>query len=83
MNKHTQIIILLFILLFIPETADACATCFGDPTAPASQGMNWAIITLLGVTGGVLGGVISTIISIRKKNNNFQQLNKSRGSSFD
>ncbi len=76
MNKHTQIIILLFILLFVPETADACATCFGDPTAPASQGMNWAIITLLGVTGGVLGGVISTIISIRKKNNDFQQLNK-------
>jgi len=76
MNKHTQIIILLFILLFIPETADACATCFGDPTAPASQGMNWAIITLLGVTGGVLGGVISTIISIGKKNKNFQQLNK-------
>ena len=83
MNKHTQIIILLFILLFVPETADACATCFGDPTAPASQGMNWAIITLLGVTGGVLGGVISTIISIGKKNKNFQQLNKSRGSSFD
>ena len=76
MNKHTQIIILLFILLFFPETADACATCFGDPTAPASQGMNWAIITLLGVTGGVLGGVISTIISIGKKNKNFQQLNK-------
>jgi hypothetical protein len=76
MNKHTQIIILLFILLFIPETADACATCFGDPTAPASRGMNWAIITLLGVTGGVLGGVIGTIISIGKKNKNFQQLNK-------
>ena len=76
MNKHAQIIILLFILLFIPETADACATCFGDPTAPATQGMNWAIITLLGVTGGVLGGVISTIISIGKKNKNFQQLNK-------
>ena len=76
MTKHTQIIILLFILLFIPETADACATCFGDPTAPASQCMNWAIITLLGVTGGVLGGVISTIISIGKKNKNFQQLNK-------
>ena len=76
MNKHTQIIILLFILLFVPETVDACATCFGDPTAPASQGMNWAIITLLGVTGGVLGGIISTIISIGKKNKNFQQLNK-------
>ena len=76
MNKNTHIIILLFILLFVPETADACATCFGDPSAPASQGMNWAIITLLGVTGGVLGGIISTIISIGKKDKNFQQLNK-------
>ncbi|MBT5722071.1 MAG: hypothetical protein HOI72_07760, partial [Candidatus Marinimicrobia bacterium] len=45
-------------------------------SAPASQGLNWAIITLLGVTGGVLGGVISTIISIGKKDKNFQQLNK-------
>ena len=76
MNKNTYIIILLFILLFVPETADACATCFGDPSAPASQGMNWAIITLLGVTGGVLGGVISTIISIGKKDKKFQKLNK-------
>jgi hypothetical protein len=38
--------------------------------------MNWAIITLLGVTGGVLGGIIRTIISIGKKDKNFQQLNK-------
>ena len=76
MNKNTQIIILLFILLFIPETVDACATCFGDPNAPAAQGMNWAILTLLGVTGGVLGAVIGTIISIGKKTKKFQQLNK-------
>jgi heme/copper-type cytochrome/quinol oxidase subunit 2 len=76
MNKNTHIIILLFILLFVPETAQACATCFGDPSAPAAQGMNWAIITLLGVTGGVLGGVIATIISIAKKTKKFQQLNK-------
>jgi len=76
MNKHTQIIILSFILLFIPETAEACATCFGDPNAPAAQGMNWAILTLLGVTGGVLGAVIGTIISIGKKTKKFQQLNK-------
>jgi hypothetical protein len=76
MNKNTHIIILLFILLFVPEMAQACATCFGDPSAPAAQGMNWAIITLLGVTGGVLGGVIATIISIGKRTKKFQQLNK-------
>ena len=76
MNKNTHIIILLFILLFVPEMAQACATCFGDPSAPAAQGMNWAIITLLGVTGGVLAGVIATIISIGKRTKKFQQLNK-------
>ena len=64
MNKHTQIIILSFILFFIPETVEACATCFGDSNAPAAQGMNWALLTLLGVAGGVLGAVIATIISI-------------------
>jgi Na+/glutamate symporter len=76
MKRTFYIIILSFILLFVPETADACATCFGDPNAPAAQGMNWAILTLLGVTGGVLGAVIGTIISIRKKTKKFQQLNK-------
>ncbi len=76
MKRTFYIIILSFILLFVPETAEACATCFGDPSAPASQGMNWAILTLLGVTGGVLGGVIGTIISIGKKTKKFQQLNK-------
>jgi len=76
MKRSFYIIILSFILLFVPETADACATCFGDPNAPAAQGMNWAILTLLGVTGGVLGAVIATIISIGKKTKKFQQLNK-------
>jgi len=76
MKRILHIIILSFIILFVPETAQACATCFGDPSAPAAQGMNWAIITLLGVTGGVLGGVIATIISIGKRTKKFQQLNK-------
>jgi hypothetical protein len=76
MTKFLHIILLSFLVFFNPETAQACATCFGDPSAPASQGMNWAILTLLGVTGGVLGGVIGTIISIGKKTKKFQQLNK-------
>ena len=76
MKRSFNIIILSFILLFVPESAEACATCFGDPNAPAAQGMNWAILTLLGVTGGVLGAVIGTIISIGKKTKKFQQLNK-------
>ena len=75
MNRIFQIPLLLFILTLTPDNLFGCATCFGDPSAPAAQGMNWAIITLLGVTGGVLGGVIHTIMTIRKKTKKFNQLN--------
>ena len=76
MKRIFQISLLLFILVLTPDNLFGCATCFGDPSAPAMQGMNWAIITLLGVTGGVLGGVIHTIMPIRRKTKKFNQLNK-------
>ena len=71
------IILPIYVLFFIaPDIISACATCYGAPDAQATMGMNWAIITLLGVTGVVLGGVIKAIISIGNKTKNFQQLNK-------
>ena len=76
MKRILQIILVLIILVLTPDNLFGCATCFGDPSAPAMQGMNWAIITLLGVTGGVLGGVIHTIVTISKKTKKFNQLNK-------
>ena len=76
MKRILLIPILLFILALTPDNLFGCATCFGDPSAPAVKGMNWAIITLLGVTGGVLGGVIHTIVTISKKTKKFNQLNK-------
>ena len=76
MKRNFLISILLFIVALTPDNLFGCATCFGDPSAPAVKGMNWAIITLLGVTGGVLGGVIHTIVTISKKTKKFNQLNK-------
>ena len=76
MKRNFLISILLFIVALTPYNLFGCATCFGDPSAPAVKGMNWAIITLLGVTGGVLGGVIHTIVAISKKTKKFNQLNK-------
>ena len=71
------IILPIYVLFFMaPDIISACATCYGAPDAKATMGMNWAIITLLGVTGVVLGGVIKAIISISNKTKNFQQLNK-------
>jgi len=74
MNLLKGSVLIIFLIILLPDMAFACATCFGAPDAPATLGMNWAIITLLGVTGAVLGGIIKSIISIRKKTNNIKKL---------
>ena len=76
MNRSFAFLLIAILVLLIPDSVSACATCYGTSDAPATAGMNWAIITLLGVTGGVLGGVIKAIISIGNKTKNYQQLNK-------
>ena len=48
----------------------ACAVCFGDVDSSAVDGMNKAIILLLGTTGVVLSGIVATIFSIGKKSQN-------------
>jgi len=59
-----------FIIIFLIFTFNsilACGTCYGDPNSSAVDGMNWAIISLLVTTGGVLSGISFSIFSIAKK----------------
>ena len=58
---------ILFVAIIQPEVLQACATCFGDPDALATKGMNKAIAAMLGVTGGVLGGFGSLIFVLRQR----------------
>ena len=67
-------IIVLFILLCF-NVAFPCGTCYGDPNSSAVNGMNWAIISLLVTTGGVLSGISFSIFSIAKKS---KEYNKSK-----
>ncbi|MBH09110.1 MAG: hypothetical protein CMG74_01945 [Candidatus Marinimicrobia bacterium] len=76
MKQQTESMLILFFVFFLPDLISACATCYGAPEAPATEGMNWAIITLLGVTGGVLGGIIKSVITISNRTRNFQRKNK-------
>jgi heme/copper-type cytochrome/quinol oxidase subunit 2 len=39
-----------------PRMLLACAVCYGAPDAAQTKGMNLGIVTMLGVTGVVLGG---------------------------
>ena len=46
-------------LLVFPTTANACAVCYGAVDAPMTNGMNMAILFLLGAIGFILLGVIA------------------------
>ena len=56
------------IVLLAPTAAWACPICFGgDPDTPIAHGVNWAVFTMLGVTGGVLSGFVGLILRLMKR----------------
>ena len=65
--KKAVITVLILSVALLPEVSYACATCFGDPNAAATQGMNKAIIAMLGVTGTVLSGFGSSIYVLNRR----------------
>lgn len=51
-----------------PSSVFACATCFaGNVDTPMTQGMNWGIVTLMGVIGTVLASFAVFFIYIMRK----------------
>ena len=67
MKKRNLYLGIIFSIIIFPDFAFACATCFGDPNAAATQGMNKAIFTMLGITGGVLGSIGSSIYVLSRR----------------
>lgn len=57
------------LLVLSPETVLACPVCFGASDAPAAQGMNLAIFTLLGVTGSVLSSFLAFFVYLYRRAN--------------
>ena len=55
------------LIMTIPKIGFACATCYGAPDAPATQGLNYAIFVLLGCIAAVLMGIVFTFISLRNR----------------
>ena len=55
------------LVLAAKSSALACATCYGASDSPLAQGMNWGIVTLLGVIGAVLAGVIAFFVHVGVK----------------
>jgi hypothetical protein len=53
------------------ESVLACPSCFGDQNSAEVQGMKWAILSLLGVTGGVLAALTAFIFFLRRQATRF------------
>lgn len=45
----------------------ACATCFGDKNAETAKALNYAILSLLGLTGSMLASIVGLFVYIFKK----------------
>jgi hypothetical protein len=53
--------------LALPAASAACPVCYGEADSSSTQAMNAAILSLLGVTGGVLGGFVSMFLHVRRR----------------
>jgi heme/copper-type cytochrome/quinol oxidase subunit 2 len=63
----TALFIVALITLFNPASALACGSCYGAADAPATNGMNFAILSMLGITGSVLAALTSFFLYLRKR----------------
>jgi hypothetical protein len=81
MRKRGQIaagVIAGAVWLALPGLADACATCFGDPASSQTQGMNNAILMLLGIVGVVYVGVGKLFWDFRKRSKRLEEQQPAR-----
>lgn len=74
-NKHRRaslIAVMTASIVFIHSVASACPNCYGDPDSSMTAGMNMAIVSLLGITGGVLAAFMAFFVFLRRR---FRSLN--------
>ncbi len=65
--KASIALVVLAVVACSSSTGMACPTCYGAPDSATTEAMNMAIISLLGITGGVLAGVVSFVVYLRRR----------------
>ena len=56
------------VVLLAPAVTWACPICFGLETgSDEARSLNWAVFTLLGVTGSVLSGFVAFMFHLLKR----------------
>ncbi len=63
------------VIFLLPQVSRACSVCFGVPSEQSiAQGLDLAIVMLIGVTGTVLGGVVSFFIYMSRRGKRINQI---------
>ena len=60
-------IVITGLVVAFPNAALACGSCYGAADSPQTNGMNFAILSMIGVTGGVLTAMTSFFLYLRKR----------------
>lgn len=63
---RTTLLLLVISILAAPEVV-ACPVCYGASDSPMADGVNAAILFLLGVTGTVLSGFVALFLYLRRR----------------
>ena len=53
--------------LIIPSQVAACPSCYGNLQSPRSEGVNSAIMAMLGITGMVLTGISTFFFVVMRR----------------
>ena len=54
-------------LVIAPSSGWACSVCYGEPDAPMSRGLTWAVVVLAGMVGMVLVGVTGFFVHVSRR----------------
>ena len=67
MKTYVVAAIVIATALLYPDTADACAVCYGAEDSAMTAGLNNGILALLGVIAVVQGGFVALFVSLWKR----------------
>ena len=62
----------IFILILCLNILSACSVCYGVPDHPVTQGLNKAILFLLGTISFILSCILYSIFSLIRRSKNIK-----------
>lgn len=67
MRKLSKVVLTAAIAALSPSSLFACATCYGKSDAPLAHGMNWGILTLLGIVVMMLSSIATFFVFLIRR----------------